>query len=295
LAFNKPLPNPLPNDDAAAPTAEPRPNSRRLNANAVHINGAAPGTSPEPPEANHDNKPPPTPPTEPDAAAGTAITGTSAGAALVAAEPPAAGATDTAAAAATRPEAEAPEDTSPAAALDACAAGAAGADSPTGTPTGPEDPADDGTSGDTDDEGAAESPETTSPERASRSTRLPAEPLPARRAAGLDGSATGLSPTPSAALPAPAEESTDPRDTRPGRRTGPLPFDAEADADDADDEPAESDPVEPAEPVVSANATGIAAAAEPIPNATANAPTRPTNRAKPPSAEESADLTAIRL
>jgi hypothetical protein len=42
------------------------------------------------------------------------------------------------------------------------------------------------------------------------------------------------------------------------------------------------DPVEsaveldPAEPVVSANAIGIAATADPTPNATANAPTRPT-------------------
>ena len=36
------------------------------------------------------------------------------------------------------------------------------------------------------------------------------------------------------------------------------------------------DPVEPAEPVVSANATGTDAIAEPTPSATANAPTRPT-------------------
>jgi hypothetical protein len=44
-------------------------------------------------------------------------------------------------------------------------------------------------------------------------------------------------------------------------------------------ESAELDPVEPAEPVVSANATGTDATAEPTPNATANAPTRPTYRA----------------
>jgi hypothetical protein len=36
------------------------------------------------------------------------------------------------------------------------------------------------------------------------------------------------------------------------------------------------EPDEPAEPVVSATAIGIAAIAQPIPNATANAPTRPT-------------------
>jgi hypothetical protein len=51
------------------------------------------------------------------------------------------------------------------------------------------------------------------------------------------------------------------------------------DSDAADPEPAESvelDPAEPADPVVSANATGTDATAEPTPNATANAPTRPT-------------------
>ena len=37
-------------------------------------------------------------------------------------------------------------------------------------------------------------------------------------------------------------------------------------------------PVAPAEPVSSANATGIAAIAEPTPNATASTPTRPINR-----------------
>ena len=46
-----------------------------------------------------------------------------------------------------------------------------------------------------------------------------------------------------------------------------------------EDESAAPDPVDPAEPVVSANATGIATTAEPTPNATANAPTRPTYRA----------------
>jgi hypothetical protein len=44
---------------------------------------------------------------------------------------------------------------------------------------------------------------------------------------------------------------------------------------------AESDALAPGEPVVSANAVGIAATAEPTPNATANAPTRPTNRPPP--------------
>ncbi|MFM9032701.1 MAG: hypothetical protein ACKOQ4_00125 [Mycobacterium sp.] len=49
-------------------------------------------------------------------------------------------------------------------------------------------------------------------------------------------------------------------------------------ADDSDDA-VESEPVDPPDPVVSANAAGIAATAEPTPRATAKAPTRPTYRA----------------
>jgi hypothetical protein len=50
-------------------------------------------------------------------------------------------------------------------------------------------------------------------------------------------------------------------------------------ADDPDDPDASAesdDPVEPPDPVVSANATGTATTADPTPSATANAPTRPT-------------------
>jgi hypothetical protein len=45
------------------------------------------------------------------------------------------------------------------------------------------------------------------------------------------------------------------------------------------DDGAESEPVDPAEPVVSARAAGAEAIAEPTPSATASAPTRPTKRA----------------
>jgi hypothetical protein len=45
---------------------------------------------------------------------------------------------------------------------------------------------------------------------------------------------------------------------------------------DGDELPAALDPDAPAEPVVSAKASGTAAVAEPIPRATASAPTRPT-------------------
>ena len=51
-----------------------------------------------------------------------------------------------------------------------------------------------------------------------------------------------------------------------------------------DPDSAALDPVDPAEPVVSAAANGIAATAEPTPRATASAPTRPTYRAKPAAA-----------
>jgi hypothetical protein len=64
------------------------------------------------------------------------------------------------------------------------------------------------------------------------------------------------------------------------RRRGPS---ARDDGRDVDAEPEESEleesELEPPEPVVSANATGTADTADPTPNTTANAPTRPTYRA----------------
>ena len=48
---------------------------------------------------------------------------------------------------------------------------------------------------------------------------------------------------------------------------------------DIDGESDTAEPVDPAEPVVSAKAIGAAAIAEPTPNAMANKPTRPTYRA----------------
>lgn len=66
----------LPADAAADAETEPFPKSRRVNANAVHINGPATGTSPEPPEANHDHKLAPNPLTAPEPTTGaTAATG----------------------------------------------------------------------------------------------------------------------------------------------------------------------------------------------------------------------------
>lgn len=66
---------------------------------------------------------------------------------------------------------------------------------------------------------------------------------------------------------------------RPGGRDAPRDDDGlTADGEDADGGAAESelDPVDPADPVVSAAATAIGNTAAPTPRATANAPTRPT-------------------
>jgi len=71
---------------------------------------------------------------------------------------------------------------------------------------------------------------------------------------------------------------------RSARRDGTRALvDADVDAP-PDPDSAALDPVDPAEPVVSAAANGIAAIAEPTPRATARAPTRPTYRAKPAAA-----------
>ena len=76
-------------------------------------------------------------------------------------------------------------------------------------------------------------------------------------------------PAPGAvAVPAPGEASRDRDVPREGARV-----DGPADPDSA------LDPVEPADPVVSANAAGTSTIADPTPNATASAPTRPIYRA----------------
>jgi hypothetical protein len=64
------------------------------------------------------------------------------------------------------------------------------------------------------------------------------------------------------------------RTTRDGPRDGVL-----GEVADTDGESDTAEPVDPAEPDVSANANGTDAIAEPTPSATANAPTRPTYRA----------------
>ena len=97
-------------------------------------------------------------------------------------------------------------------------------------------------------------------------------------------------PDPAEDPPAESPAAEPARPARAGPRDG-----AFVDSDAADPEPAESaelDPDDPAEPVVSANATGTDATAEPTPNATANAPTRPTNRAYPDVADSDSGFRA---
>ena len=248
------------------------PNSRRDAAATVHANGAADGPSPEPPEANHANRFEPTPRTPPAAAAarGAVITGADA-----------------------------------TAGTDTCGAlSTIGADEPTGSPTGT-----------TDSEVPAErSPEPASitpgcgftpvaptpgaptpgpaePERRLRGLSAPAPPEPLRTpdggvTAGESLSAEpedeelaeeleveGVDEPPDPRPPGtPPTESADADPARPGRplRDGTDGFVAPADEDESDD------PDDPPDPVVSANATGTDATAEPTPNATASAPTRPT-------------------
>ena len=266
LAFNKPLPNPLPNCDAAAPTAEPRPNSRRLNANAVHANGAAAGESPPEPDPSHDNSAEPIEFTDPRGAA--VITGTSAGASSTAAAGTGATTDSTTAAGAEI------GDASPAATPDRPPADGPGTDA--GATLDSAETASDG-------DGA------TSEEVVSAVTGPPSEFL--RRGTTVSAAPTGLwarargpAPSPAADSAASDPEATEPAsaDPRPPAR-GPRAGEDFRDDDDDDEESAELDPLDPADPVVSANAIGSEPRPDPTPRATANAPTRPTCRVLRPA------------
>jgi hypothetical protein len=114
----------------------------------------------------------------------------------------------------------------------------------------------------------------------------PAAPTPARsdestradRVSTVTAAATLAAPVerPPRALTADedADEDLPLRTTRDGPRDGVL-----GEVADTDGESDTAEPVDPAEPDVSANANGTDAIAEPTPSATANAPTRPTYRA----------------
>jgi hypothetical protein len=124
--------------------------------------------------------------------------------------------------------------------------------------------------------GVSATPDTTELGRGWRTPELAA--VPATSGESLPLAADG-DPLPDPADPDPrqpdpaTDPATDPVDVRACLRAG---DDVVAGVpDDAGDDDADDDPVEPADPVVSANATGAHATAEPTPNATANAPTRP--------------------
>ena len=273
-AAGPPAPGPI--NDAAAPAelvvaadltaAAPfTPDSRRLTANAAHANGAAPGTPPSEPAPNHDNNTDPNPDTPPEAAAafGAAVnTGTDA-----------AGAT-----AITRTDPPTPRVRAGADAADAAGATARPTPAAAGSATT-------GAAGVVLDGGedvpvAAEGAAAGDAERAPRcgaatevsppSAVMSVEPCPTRDVdadAGAEalgeGAVLGPPRVPEGVEPAAVAVRVPPRVVGP-------------------DELFALEPDDPAEPVVSANATaGMAATAAPTPNATANAPTRPTNRDDP--------------
>ena len=249
--------SPVDTDAAAGTVRDTPPNSRRDAAATVHANGAAAGPSPDPPEANHSNTAEPTSLTPPAAARGAVITG----AAATGADTTGA---DTAGA-----------DTATSAAVTESATAGVESPPPTGATTGSRDGTDTAS-------GPGFTPTalgTTTLDRRSRD--LPADATgptpPLRPPEAAAGDSLPDEPLPDEPLPAAAPPDGAPRPARAGPRDGAL-----VDSDAADPEPAASvelDPAEPADPVVSANATGTDATAEPTPNATANAPTRPTYRA----------------
>jgi len=283
-----------------------------VNANAVHINGAATGPSPALPPCNHASKPRPIPLTAPPAASARP-----AGAAVITGPAPTAGT----AAAVTTGVAEAGAGV----AEELCGAECCSGTTESGTPADPDTPAEDrpartdGTTGVAEGAtgslggatdapvftGASESPrrrwvgavlslESAPPRTFGAETAPAGESLPVpvaatatestgSVAASTDGSPTGsvVAPPerPLPAVPALVPEGPSLVAEAP-RRRGPS---ARDDGRDVDAEPEESEleesELEPPEPVVSANATGTADTADPTPNTTANAPTRPTYRA----------------
>ena len=284
---------------AAKAVADLAPNSRRVTASAAQANGAAPG-APPPPDTSQSRRVSPSPDTDPWAAGVAVITGaaarTATGGMTIEPTPP-------------RRDPDAGKRLS-----DNGVATTAGAETngPSGTPVRPAisplSAAADATSGPAAGTGAAAGPGPAGlSSSASRLWRgeesrpalsVTACPAPSARSPTPPSSAP---PSPTPPSPAPRRwrvcstgaGSTDdgeapplgesPARERPAAREAPeKPSEDRADPEPADpDDPvsAESEPAAPADPAVSANATGIDTPAEPIPKATANAPTRPTQDA----------------
>lgn len=233
------------------------PSSRRAAANATHASGAAAGASP-PPAPNQESRLPLTPLTDPRAVAAV-ITGASAAAGTVNAG------TDTA--------------DSTAGATGVAAESVSTSESFVGSATGSENSVSTKLCGVGAAAGAGIEP------LVPPSTVLPAGAgveLFRRLGAELAAEVPGTLERPAQVAPSDEELSSGaadstpgPEDPRPPRAGLDLVEEFDDDASD-DDASAELDPVEPADPVVSANATGTDATADPTPNATASAPTRPT-------------------
>jgi len=257
--------SPLLTAAAAGTVRSVPPNSRRAAANVVHINGAAPGSPAPPPAPNQANTSAPTPLTPPEAAAAR-------GAALITG----ADATGTAASS-DEPDDRTIDDggmTEPGS-TSALPAGDAIAGVGSGKPLSSSSP----------DTGVAPAlPD--SDESACGRTSLVGRGL---ATTGTEESLFNESGTEISSATGPAAEPRvlDARDEPPtdSRAEPPRPREVPRDgafADGAapDDESAALAPFESAEPVVSADAVGIAATAAPTPKATANAPTRPTASAR---------------
>lgn len=246
------------------------PISRRLIAAAAHINGAAAGAWPSPPACNHDSRPRLIPSTEPEADAGrgdAVITGASATTGTATAST----ATDTG---------------------SVSSVGTAGDESAADTPGSGT------TAADTDGLGAtwlsgavlgtpvgvgAVSVDRSRTEGISTSSAVSATPAPRRPPRTVSAelpSVVAAEPVPGRAGDPPFEGSSAGATTEDPPRRPVRVLTRLSVRDDAESLAAEEpDPVDPPDPVVSANATGTDAIAEPTPNATANAPTRPTHRA----------------
>ncbi len=277
LAATGPTGSPVLTAAAAGATVRTDPpNSRRAAANADHANGTTAGPSPAPPPPNHANTFPPSPLTRPEAAditgaeatggATTSTTGTD----TESEESPIATSGESATATPESATSTRPDRTERSArGIRADASSTPASSTPAPAEPAPAELERDGRVTDParTPEDPAESPPTTdgadapNPEPDPRPRTTAAESLAAESSAVVPPPAVSAAPDP-------------PRPARPAPRDG---------ADDfvPDGEPAESEePVDPDEPVVSANATGNDDAnAEPTPNATANAPTRPTYRA----------------
>jgi len=237
----EPAGSPLVTVAAGAAVRATPPNSRRVYASAVHANGDAPGSPLLPPAPNHANTPAPTPRTPPDAAAARGAVRITGPAVAVAVGPASGDESDE----------EWPDD--------------GVTTEPESTPT-------------TDSEEAVAGVESRRMPRFTPAGTDTAEPGCGRGLFAVRDSAVSDPPSPRgpAGLFGPDAVTVEPPRDRAAPREGALV--------DVGAEPAREstvfEPVEPAEPVVSANATGIATNAEPTPNATANAPTRPTYRAQ---------------